>query len=488
MTKPRVLIITATALVVIYFAWSTLSSNGNGVSSIETATVERGDISRSVATSGSVEALVMVEVGSQLSGQVKEIYADFNDQVSAGDIIALIDPQTFQSRLSQAEADLKVASANISVRLASITRIEANLRNSSREYDRQKPLAEQGTISESTLDATRAQFEVMQAEVKMERAQLRSAEAAYEQRAAAVEVNRVDLSRTQIRSPIDGVIIERSVDVGQTVAASMSAPKLFLIAQDLSEIQIEADVDEADIGNIAEGNNVRFSVDAYPDRTFSGRVEQIRLAPNEEANVVTYTVIISATNSARSLLPGMTANVEIVTGKRENVVRLSNDAFRYRPPTSNANPFAQPTQSGGRLDGARGGDGNFAEQLNQNLKKLSLSLQTVDAISNDMRQEMSSIRNQFQSPDADRDALRQQMSSIRDRILSHYLTSDQQRELAMLLTAAGRRANIWIKNEDGQPEAVTISIGISDDRFTEIVSGLAEGDEVVTRIRKAPSG
>ncbi len=488
MPRPRVLIIAAAALVVVYIVWSKLPSNATGVANIETATVERGEIIRSVATSGSVEALVMVEVGSQLSGQVKEIYADFNDPVSAGEIIALIDPQTFQSRLSQAEADLKVAGANISVRQASIVRAEANLHKSSREYERQKPLANQGTISASELDATQAQFEVMQAELKMEQAQLRNAEAAYEQRVAAMEAARVDLERAQIRSPIDGVIIERSVDVGQTVAASMSAPKLFLIARDLSEIQIEADVDEADIGNIAEGNNVSFSVDAYPDRTFSGQVKQIRLAPNEEANVVTYTVIISAANFDRRLFPGMTANVEIVTGNREDVLRLSNDAFRFRPPTSNANPFAQPTQSGGGPGGARGGDGNFAGQFNQNLKKLGLAQQTIDAISNDIRRQRSSIRSQFQNPDADREAIRQQMSSMRDQILSQHLTSGQQRELAMLLTAAGRRVNIWIKNEDGQPEAMAIRIGISDDRFTEIISGLAEGDEVVTRMRKAPSG
>jgi HlyD family secretion protein len=486
--KPRVLIIAAAVLLGLYLGWSNLPSNGNGAATIETAAVERGDISRSVATSGSVEALVMVEVGSQLSGQIKEIFVDFNDQVSAGDIIALIDSQTFLSRLSQAEADLKVAGANIAVRRASIARAEANLRKSSREYERQKPLAERGTISVSDLDSTQNTFEATQAELKMEHAQLRNAQAAYEQRMAAVESARVDLERTQIRSPIDGVVIERSVDVGQTVAASMSAPKLFLIAQDLSEIQIEADVDEADIGNISIGNQARFTVDAYPDRTFSGQVGQVRLAPNEEANVVTYTVIISATNQSRSLLPGMTANVEIVTGKRENVLRLSNDAFRYRPPTSNASPFAQPTQGGGGPGGNHNGGGNFAEQFNQNLGKLDLTQATVDAINNEMRQEMSSIRSQFQNPEADREALRHQMGGIRDRILSRHLDSDQQRELAMLMAAAGHRANVWIRGDDGQPQVKPIRIGISDDRYTEIISGLSQGDEAVTRVRKAVSG
>jgi HlyD family secretion protein len=487
MPRTRQLLIAGAIIVVAWFAWSKLPTNGNGGETIETAAVERGDISRSVATSGSVEALVMVEVGSQLSGQVKEIYTDFNAPVSAGDVIAIIDPQTFQSRMLQAEADLKVAAANISVREASITRAEANLRKSSREYERQQPLAEQGTISASDLDSTQASYESMQAELKMEHAQLRNAQAAYEQRMAAVESARVDLERTKIRSPIDGVIIERAVDVGQTVAASMSAPKLFLIAQDLSEIQIEANVDEADIGNVAMGNKVGFTVDAYPDRTFSGAVQQVRLGPNEEANVVTYTVIISAQNPTRSLLPGMTANVEIVTGNREDVLRLSNDAFRYRPPTDNDNPFAQPTQSGGGAGGQRGGGGDMAAQFNETLEKLGVGQQIIDAISSDMQSEMSGLRGQFQNPDADRDALRQQITTIRDRVLARHLDSDMQRQLAMLLAAAGRRANIWVPGEGGQPEARAIRVGISDDRFTEIVTGLEEGDEVVTRIRKPSS-
>jgi HlyD family secretion protein len=486
--KNRQVVIVAVVLLVAWYAWSKLPTNGNGSETIETATVELGDISRSVATSGSVEALVMVEVGSQLSGQIKELYVDFNDTVTAGQIIAMIDPQTFESRLYQAEADLKVADANIEVRKASITRAEANLRKSRREFERQQPLAEQGTISVSDLDNTQAAFEASQAELEMERAQLRNAEAAYEQRLAAVGSNKVDVERTRIRSPIDGVVIERAVDVGQTVAASMSAPKLFLIAQDLSEIQIEANVDEADIGNVAAGNKVGFTVDAYPDRTFSGKVVQVRLAPNEEANVVTYTVIISAENPGRSLLPGMTANVEIVTGNREDVLRLSNDAFRYRPPTNNDNPFAQPTQGGGGPGGTRGGGGDMAAQFNENLKKLGVSQSVIEAISGDMRREMGAIRSQFQSPDVDRDALRQQMTTIRDRVLAKHLNSDQQRELAMLLAAAGRRANIWIKGEDGQPEARAIRVGISDDRFTEIVTGLQEGDEVVTRVRKTSGG
>jgi HlyD family secretion protein len=486
--RNRILIIALVAIVLAWFGWNRLSGSGNGNVVIDKVSVERGDISRSVATSGSVEALVMVEVGSQLSGQIKEIYADFNDQVSAGDIVALIDPQTFRSRLSQAEADLKVADANISVRLAGIARTEANLRKASREYERQQPLAAQGTISASALDATQAAFEVLQAELEMEQAQLRNARAAYEQRLAAVESARVDLERTEIRSPIDGVVIERSVDVGQTVAASMSAPKLFLIAQDLAEIQIEADVDEADIGNISSGNEVSFSVDAYPDRTFRGKVEQVRLAPNAEASVVTYTVIISATNGDRSLLPGMTANVEIVTGKREDVLRLDNAAFRYRPPTSNDNPFAQPTQSGGSPGGNRGGGGNFAEQFRRNLEKMGLPETTIEAINSDLRAQMSGLRSQMQDPDADRDALRQQMSAVRDRVLSRHLDSDQQRQLAMLLSAAGKSATVWIENADGQTEARAIRIGISDDRFTEIVSGMDEGDQAITRVRNPSTG
>ena len=315
-TKPiAVGLLVATLIMVGVFSLDPSEKQASAVT-VETKPVDRGDIHRSVSTSGSVRALVMVEVGSQLSGQLAEILVDFNSSVAKDQLIARIDPQTFSVRVTQAEADLNVAEANVAVARASMTRAEANLRRSRLDFERQKPLAEKGTLPESALDEAWAAFEISKADVEIAKAQLRNAQAHTEQRKAALQVAMINLERTQIRSPIDGVIVERSVDVGQTVAASLSSPTLFKIAQDLRQIQIEANVDEADIGNVKKDDSVTFTVDAFPNLKFSGHVDQVRLAPTELQNVVTYTVIVAAKNPELKLLPGMTANVEIVTGKK----------------------------------------------------------------------------------------------------------------------------------------------------------------------------
>lgn len=339
-----------------------LMGNGSGDGSgaiIETAEIGRGSITRSVATSGSVRPLITVEVGSQLSGQIREIYADFNSPVQQGQIIALIDDQTFATRVSQDRANLQVAESNVIVQQAAIDRAEANLRKARLEYERAEPLSKQGTLSVAEFDTALAAFDSARADLTMAEAQLQNALATLEQRKASLESSLIDLERTKIRSPIDGVVIERAVDQGQTVAASLSAPILFLIAQDLAEIQIEANVDEADIGNVREGNPVTFKVDAYPETEFSGQVDQVRLAPNELNNVVTYTVIITAENPELKLLPGMTAIVEIVTGREDDVLRVSNNAVRFKPP-ADSELAAQLT--GKRPDGPAARNGRPGRQ------------------------------------------------------------------------------------------------------------------------------
>ena len=323
------LVVVGAALAAIYFFSNGENGSGSSAVRIETAEIDRGDIIRSVATSGAVRPLITVEVGSQLSGQLAEIYADFNTEVVKDQVIALIDAQTFETRVLQSQADLKVAESNIVVQQAGVTRARANLRRAQLEYERAEPLRDKGTLSASEYDTSLANFESAKADLTMAQAQLQNARSALEQRKASLESAQIDLERTKIRSPIDGVVIERAVDQGQTVAASLSSPILFQIAQDLREIQIEANVDEADIGNVRDGNQVTFSVDAYPDREFSGVVNQVRLAPVEQNNVVTYTVIITADNPELKLLPGMTAIVEIVTGTSEDVLRVANEALRF---------------------------------------------------------------------------------------------------------------------------------------------------------------
>lgn len=298
---------------------------------VETATVARGDVRRVVATSGAVRPLVTVEVGSQLSGQISEIYADHSAPVRKGQEIARIDPRTFATRVSEADASVRVAEAGAELQRAGIVRAEANLRRADSDFRRASSLRERGAASQAALDAARAAFEGAEAELSIARAELANADATLQQRRAGLESSRIDLDRTFIRSPIDGVVTERSVEVGQTVAASFSAPKLFTIAQDLTRIQIDAQVDEADIGEIRAGQTVTFAVDAFPSDSFAGTVSQIRLSPTTLQNVVTYTVVIAAGNADGRLLPGMTANVEILTGERRGVRIVPNEALRFRP-------------------------------------------------------------------------------------------------------------------------------------------------------------
>ena len=298
------------------------------------ATVETGDIRRIVSASGTISPLVTVEVGSQLSGQIAELNVDFNSVVKKGDVLARIDPASFQARYQQTRAELEVAKSNVAVSDAGVTQAEATMRRDERELGRKRALVERGHIYEAELDIAQVTYENAVAQLEIAKAQLVNARAVVIQREATVEQTRVDLERTDIRSPIDGIVIERAIDIGQTVAASFQAPVLFRIAENLRRIQVEADVDEADIGQLRQGRPVSFRVDAHPDERFTGEVAQIRMSPEEIQNVITYTVIIFADNPDLKLLPGMTANVEIITGERRDVLRVANGALRFRPRTA----------------------------------------------------------------------------------------------------------------------------------------------------------
>lgn len=297
----------------------------------ETGKVGRGEVRQTVTTSGSVRPLVTVEVGSQLSGQIAEVYADDSSPVRQGQEIARIDPRSFATRVREAEAAVQVAEAEAALQRAGVARAEAGLRQAEREHGRAETLQARGNTSQAVLDSALAALETAQAGLAIARAEVANADAAVLQRQAALDSATIDLDRTFIRSPIEGVVIERAVEVGQTVAASLSAPKLFTIAQDLTRIQIDAQVDEADIGAVAVGNTVKFTVDAYPERTFQGVVSEIRLAPVTLQNVVTYTAVIDADNGDGRLLPGMTANVEILTALRRDVRVVPSEALRFRP-------------------------------------------------------------------------------------------------------------------------------------------------------------
>jgi HlyD family secretion protein len=479
--------------------WFFTRGGGEARVTYETARVERGVVERAVSSSGSVAALVTVDVGSQISGQISELHADFNTQVKKGDLLAVLDPQTYRSRVASAEAALAVGNANLGTQRANLRKAETNLEQARRDYARSQQLAEQKLIAVSAIEDSRRAMELADSDVDIARAQLANAQASIRTQQATLDQQRIDLSRTQIRSPIDGIVIKRSIDRGQTVAASLQAPILFTLAQDLSRIQIEAKVDEADIGAIKVDDAATFTVDAFPDQTFRGRVAQVRLAATTVQNVVTYSVMVQADNPRQQLLPGMTANVRIVTDRRADVLRVVNDATRYQPPGAAGNragPGANPAPGG-----AGGAPGGLAGQNAALVQELGLSKEQQDRLEQGRRELFAQTRQNQPAgggltggggpPGAFFDnAQGQAMRARFDNLMRSVLTPEQAQKWEQLRSARGagaraRAGTLWvIAAEGGRPEAHPVRFGLSDDRHTEIVGdGVAEGDVVVTRSR-----
>ncbi|MCX8016513.1 MAG: efflux RND transporter periplasmic adaptor subunit [Rhodocyclaceae bacterium] len=316
------------------------------------AKLERGPLTASVAATGTLNPVVSVQVSSQISGQIREIFVDFNSAVKANQLIARIAPETYEHRVRQAEADLAAAQATVAVQQAELYRAKVNFAEAERDHARKQSLVEKNYLSPAELDRAKTTLEAARAQLKVVEAQAANSAALVAQREAALGQARVDLSRTEIRAPIDGIVIKRSVEPGQTVAASLQAPELFVIAQNLTDMQVETAIDEADVGRLAVGQEASFSVDAFPGRKFRGEVRQVRKAAQVVSNVVTYIAVISAANPDLALLPGMTANVRIITAKKDDVLKAPNAALRFRPPA----PEGEPKSAlAGRPGGAAGG-------------------------------------------------------------------------------------------------------------------------------------
>lgn len=284
------------------------------------AKVERGDIAAIVSATGTLNPVNTVQVGSQVSGTIQRLHSDFNESVKKGDVIAQIDPAVFHAKLAEAEANLKTAQA-------AAKKAEVSVRDAKRELERQTQLAGKKLVAESVIDAARFAYDVALVELELR-------EAAVAQALAAREREKVNLDYTKISTPIDGTVISRDVDVGQTVAASLHAPTLFTIANDLTKMQVEAEVDEAFVGQVKEGQRVRFSVFAYPGRSFYGEVAQIRLQPNVDSGVVKYNTIIRVDNDDLALKPGMTATVSILIASHKNALKVPDTALRFVPDLS----------------------------------------------------------------------------------------------------------------------------------------------------------
>jgi HlyD family secretion protein len=411
----------------------------------QTAAVERGNVRSSISATGSANAVVTVQVGSIVSGNIKELYADYNTKVKKGQVIALIDPQMFQARVDQArasqenaragvlnakamldkvDADISGAEANVANLRANVARSKSAVVDAKGRLERRLDLGKQGILSREELDTAQAnydqavaqqqaaeaqvqaaerQVQAAKAQRAVAEAQIHSAEAQVKQSAASLAQAEFDLRHTRIVAPVDGTVISRSMDVGQTVAASFQAPTIFQIAQDLTHMQVETSVDEADIGRVQEGQPATFTVDAHPGQTFRGQVTQIRQAPINLQNVITYSVVVNAPNPDLKLFPGMTANVRIMVDEARNVLHISNATLRYRPSdsllstTGPVQAAAPNNRKGGRA----------AAQKDEQV--------------------------------------------------------------------------IWVLGEDGQPRPVTVKLGISDGRVTAVESAeLREGDRVIT--------
>ena len=359
--KNKWLYVALVAVAVVLFA--AFGLNKKDKTQYFTAKVDKGDIREVVEATGTINAVTSVQVGSQVSGQIYRLHADFNSKVKKGQLVAEIEPSLFQGALLQAKADLENARASLASARANLEKAKAAQTQARADYQRTAGLAKEGVMSQQQLDLAKANSDSADAAVTAAQAQVTQAAAQVQQRQAAVSVAQTNLDHTFIHAPIDGTVINRTVDVGQTVAASLQAPQLFTIAQDLTKMLVYTKTDESDVGQIKAGQPVMFKVDAFPRDTFRGRVQEVRMNPTTVQNVVTYDTIIEFDNPDLKLFPGMTAYVTIPVQAAHDVLRLPNGALRYTPDmkpdelraTLKANGIEFPT---GRRSGAAAAGGD----------------------------------------------------------------------------------------------------------------------------------
>ncbi len=317
-----------------FFAYRAWASGNNGAPNYRTVPLERGDVAQTVRATGIIQPIKLVQVGTQVNGPILKLYVDFNSRVKAGDLVAQIDPTTYQARLAQDQANLIQSQANVEQTQAKLTQAE-------KELERTKTLAAREMLSQSDLDSAQATRDTLTAQLKV-------VQAAVAQAKAALQLSQANLGYTTISSPVDGVVINRNVSEGQTVVASFNAQVLFSIATDLQKIQVEASIPEADIGTVAAGQQVTFTVDAYNEQVFTGTVTQVRMAASTVQNVVTYPVIIEAVNPDLKLFPGMTADIICEVARHANVFKVPNAALRFKPEESNDAEDATPAKGKGK--------------------------------------------------------------------------------------------------------------------------------------------
>jgi HlyD family secretion protein len=525
----RIVSVVVVAALVGAGVWGYLyTQSGGNAPKYRTARVEQGPLTAAVSATGNLNAVTTVQVGSQVSGQIKELHADFNTLVKKSQVIARIDPEIFEAKVGQARADVASAEATVLNQEAQVQKAKADLENAraalaearantakaqvavvegQRDFDRKTTLFTRELIAKSDLDSSqaahdsaRAQLDAAKAkelsvaagiqsaaaQLRVVEAQLQSSRAQVDQKRAAQSQAQADLEHTTIRAPVNGVVISRAVDVGQTVAASLQAPTLFTIAEDLTKMQVEVSVDEADIGRIKLDDRASFTVDSFPGQTFTGTVTQIRKAALVVQNVVTYTVVVAVDNPGGRLLPGMTANVKVIVAEKPRVLKVPNAALRFRPSGSDAGPAA----AGPGADGAPGAGGRpetggrpSPEQIRARLVKgLGLSdeqQKKLDPILADSRQQTMALQG---LPEQERQAQARAIREAARARIRALLTPEQRArydEFAGGDAPGGTPGRVWVLDGD-KLKPVTLTLGIGDGVATEVLRGeLAEGQEIV---------
>lgn len=504
----KYVIFLALALVAVGGAAYYWRESGDKSQAYRLAKVERGSITAAVSASGTLNPVVSVQVGSQVSGQVQEINVDYNSQVKKDQLIARINPDSFTLRVNQAMADLDAARAtvmtqraNVAVLEAELARTRINLADAQRDLERNKMLFEKSFISKAVLDKAQAVFDATGQQVKGAQAQLavgesqvRNGQAQVQQREAQLSQARVDLDRTMIRAPVDGIVVKKSVEPGQTVAASLQSPELFVIAQDLRDMQVETSIDEAEVGRVRVGQAATFTVDSFPGRTFSGKVSQVRKAALVVQNVVTYIAVIATSNSDLSLFPGMTANVRIIVDKRDNTLRIPNAALRFRPAgVSDARDAGAPEKNNKDKAGKAGQGSQGAAARERLIKELGLNGEQqakFETISNETRDKIRALGTD--APAERRKQVERLRSESRARI-AELLTPEQRaryEEMGASRRSAGASSGrVWVLDARGKPKTVAVRTGLTDGTYSELISGeVSEDMQLITGTMEGGKG
>lgn len=477
--KSYVWLTTIVVIGVIAGSWYYYARRGAETEQFMTGKVERGDLRNTVSATGTLQAVTTVQVGSQVSGRISALFADFNTQVKQGQIVAQLDPSIFEAQVASARANLEQAQASLADARARVLAMKATIQNlqagvSSANANllalkaqmddaqsllkRQESLAESGVVPERDLESARTAFKSAEARYKQAlaqveqarvseqssatagaaqaEAQVKQAEAQVKQNSASLKLAEVNLSHTTIRSPIDGVVVSRNVDVGQTVAASLSAPTLFTIANDLTQMQVIANIDQADIGAINRENRVTFTVDAYLGRQFSGTIKEVRLNPQNVQNVVTYNVVINVQNPDLKLMPGMTTNLTFAVAERKGVLKVPNAALRFTPKDMTPEKIRELLRQRAGVPSAEGTPGEATA-----------------------RQREGREGRQRANANAGEGA------------------------------AEGQSRIVWLLGAGGNPEPRRIKLGITDGSATEVLSGdLREGDPIIVGQKVTDNG